>query len=582
MRPRPTTGPLPVLLSLLVCLSVPGAARAEPATPTPAQASEAQAQRDRAAANAMAGPGADADSLRDAARQMEAVAAYLDSAAVRPLGEGYLPLYIRNYDVRRDLAAIYARLGETGKALDTLEDMQAAMWLPALVPMLNQDPAFAALRGEAHFQALLKTAALPERLWKGPAADHPYRERLTVEDRVAGLSLFWAEARSYFVHFDHVPDLDWNQVYLDYLPKVMAADTTADYYRVLMRLAPLLQDGHTNIYAPKELEDRFYARPPVATTLVDDKVLVESVNSPSLARRVHPGDEILAIDGLPVRRYAEERVAPFASSSTPQDRAVRTYSYQLLAGDAGTPLKLSLRDAAGSVRDETVARSGYTDVQARPKFAFHMLPGDVAYIALDHFESDAGVQAFRAALPQVMKASALVIDVRRNGGGSAEFGNAILAYLTEASVPHAKEYYRINRSSERRGESDPILWQPPSEFPSATPLPHAVFTGKVAVLTGPKTFSAGEDFVLAFDALKRGITVGEATGGSTGQPMMFALPGGGMARICAKRDLQPDGKPFVGVGLLPAIEAHATVQSVRAGTDTVLQRALAALGAPSS
>jgi C-terminal processing protease CtpA/Prc len=567
-----------LLLPCSLALLLPAAAADSSLAPTRAQASEAQAQRMRGAANAKARDGADQASLAQAAKEMEAVAAYLDSPEVRELGQGFFPLYIRSVDVKFDLARIYARQGRNSDALVALEDAQAQAWMPAYGKMLASEPAFAPLRAEPRFQALLRTAALPARLWQGPAADQPYRERLTPEERIAGLSLFWAEARTYFVHFDHVPELDWNKTYLDYLPKVMAAETTEDYYRVLMQLAPLLRDGHTNIYPPQQLINRFFVQPPVKTALVEGKVLVESVSSARLGRQLHPGDEIASIDGVPVRRYAEERVAPFVSSSTPQDKLVRMYSYQLLLGAADAPLKLGLRDAAGREREETVARTGYDDVRAAPSFAFRMLPGEVAYIALDHFESDAGVKAFQVALPQIMGAKALVIDVRGNGGGSTSHAERILAYLSGDAIPRARSFWRHNDASTRgSGGGDPVVWARTYEFPRPPAAPHEIFKGKVAVLTGPKTFSAAEDFVLAFNAMKRGITVGEATAGSTGQPMLFSLPGGGKARICAKRDVLPDGERFVGLGLAPNLEAHPTVQGLRAGADPVLERALAAL-----
>jgi len=115
------------------------------------------------------------------------------------------------------------------------------------------------------FKAAPQASPLSERLYKAPAIATPYKPVLTVEEKVAGLSLFWAEARGSFVYFDHVPDLAWNKVYMDYLSKVIAAPTTRDYYRIMMRLAPLLQDGHTNIYPPRELGNEFYARPPMRT-----------------------------------------------------------------------------------------------------------------------------------------------------------------------------------------------------------------------------------------------------------------------------------------------------------------------------
>lgn len=97
------------------------------------------------------------------------------------------------------------------------------------------------------------------RLWQEPAGKVPYQPTLTVEQRIAGLTAFWSEARANFVYFDHVPDLDWNQTYLDFVPKVMAAQSTRDFYAVMMRLAALLNDAHTSIYPPAQLQDHFTA-----------------------------------------------------------------------------------------------------------------------------------------------------------------------------------------------------------------------------------------------------------------------------------------------------------------------------------
>jgi len=98
------------------------------------------------------------------------------------------------------------------------------------------------------------------------------------------------------------------------------------------------------------------------------------------------------------------------------------------------------------------------------------------------------------------------------------------------------------------------------------------------VLTSARTYSAAEDFAVAFDTMQRGRIVGEATGGSTGQPLILNLPGGVMARICTKRDTYSDGREFVGVGVQPQVVVHPTVADFRAGRDTVLEAALKSRG----
>jgi C-terminal processing protease CtpA/Prc len=99
----------------------------------------------------------------------------------------------------------------------------------------------------------------------------------------------------------------------------------------------------------------------------------------------------------------------------------------------------------------------------------------------------------------------------------------------------------------------------------------------VVVLAGPQTYSAAEDFLVAFHAIGRGQIIGEPSGGSTGQPLMFPLPGGGGARVCTKHDSYADGTEFVGIGVAPDRVVRPTIADVRSGRDAALDAAIAAV-----
>jgi len=88
------------------------------------------------------------------------------------------------------------------------------------------------------------------------------------------------------------------------------------------------------------------------------------------------------------------------------------------------------------------------------------------------------------------------------------------------------------------------------------------------------TASAAEDFLIYADNQKHMTTIGEPTYGSTGQPLMFELPGGGNARICTKKDTYPDGREFVGYGIQPDIMVEKTLEDYLEGNDPVLKAAL--------
>ena len=260
----------------------------------------AQIQATRIEVDAITGKDATPAQLKQGVARLQASLRALAQPDVEALAAGNPALYFRGHDVRIDLAKLYARLGMKDEALDTLEAAQRFAWIPDAMYPLAGDAAFASVRDTPRFKQIVRNGEIAARLAQGPASTVPYQETLSVEQRIAGLTQFWSEARASFAYFDHVPDLDWNQVYLDYLPKVMAAKTTREYYRVLMQLAPLLQDGHTNIYPPEELQDELFARPPLVAAMVESRVLVERIDSPALAQRIHVGDEIIAIDGVQV------------------------------------------------------------------------------------------------------------------------------------------------------------------------------------------------------------------------------------------------------------------------------------------
>ena len=564
-------------LLIILSLSTPAFAADSPAPPPDASAADAYryVRALRAEAQKLSAKQASLDDLKLAVTKYDAALRYLATPPVSERAVGNERLDAENINLLFPLAETYARLGMKEPALDALEKGARMIWLPPLVGYMG-NPSFASLRDEPRFQAVLSTMALPERLLKTPAIATPYKPVLSVEEKVAGLSLFWAEARQSFVHFDHVPALKWDEVYMQYLSKVIAAPTTRDYYLEMTRLAALLQDGHTNVEMPSELARGVSARPPLRTALVEDRVLVLHVGDEAVARRVRRGDEVIAIDGEPARRYAEQRVMPFVSSSTPQDRDVRTYGYQLLSGDEKQPVRLRLRGADGVEREELVERS--LPYRAPDAVGFKMLPGQIAYIALDQFENDREVKAFEHALPEILKAKGLVIDVRRNGGGSTDFGLAVLSYLSREPIASPYGFVRAEDPYTRAQGGPVVKWAPlPRNGELYRAAREQVFTGPVAVLTGARTFSAAEDFTAAYRLMKRGIVVGEATGGSTGQPLRFDLPGGGKARICIKRDVYPDGTAFVGKGIAPDIEVRQSVAALRAGRDLVVERAVAEL-----
>jgi len=330
------------------------------------------------------------------------------------------------------------------------------------------------------------------------------------------------------------------------------------------------------VYPPAAIRDTFYGGPGLHTQLVENDVIVTGVDDPSLlAQRWRVGDVLLKVDGEDIKRYAEREIAPYQSSSTPQDLQVRTFDYALLSGRAGSQFHVTVRNGKGKEEERVLTR---LTLENRSKLkkdgaSFKMRSDGIAVLTIDEFEDTEGTKALLANLPLINSAKGLVIDIRANGGGSTPVD--LLQVLTREPIRGPMMRTRSYMAADRaRGVLPGWTDAPPFEVP-ADPAHHVDVP--VAVLTSAQTFSAAEDFVAAFDAMHRGITVGETTAGSTGQPLFFQLPGGGSARICTRNDRSSDGTVFEGVGLRPTISVARTIKSIRRSTDIVLERAAGAL-----
>ena len=512
--------------------------------------------------------------LREILADLDAGLSKLSTPLNHDLAEGNIFLRFRRFNFLVDKIIVLDRLGDPLSAIGVWQELQQIAWFDLTI-LPNGGERFKRLLERAEAAGIRAQLTAAARWSTAEALSGAYRETLPIEERISGLSRIWAAARDGFVWFDHVPDLDWDRAYRDAIPRVIAAERTEPYYRELMRFMALLRDAHSNVYAPEEVGAQFYSRPGLRTAKIQAHVLVMEMMDEDLAQQaLRVGDEILSIDGIDVERYAKEHVAPYQSSSTSQDMETRTYSYALLSGPADRPVRLGVRDDHGRLATVTAPRAGYRSAP-RSRDSFAVRDDGFAVLIADQFENAAAADSLEKHLPELMSSKGLILDLRGNGGGSTHSGLQLLSWLSEAPLPSMRSLYRESDALDRArgGTIGQIKWRDVDRGGEFKLSRSQVFPGPVAVLIDARTFSAAEDTVAIFRLMRRGIIIGTASGGSTGQPWMFALPGGGKARICVKRDTYPDGTTFVGTGILPDIHVPLTIEDVRKGIDPVLERA---------
>ncbi|GAB3752492.1 hypothetical protein GCM10028817_17080 [Spirosoma pomorum] len=523
------------------------------------------------------------DSLKKAEQILLDALTYYHRPEVQELAKNNSSLFARKGDISYDLAVIQAKMNQPDKAAQTLTYPLSGKLASAYAGFINDEPAFASVRHRPAVAGLLSKALAGDRLFNSSALKTPYQVNISEDEKVAGLSKLWSEAKYNFAYFDHLPDLDWDKLYLDYLPKIRNTQSTAEYCQVLKNFCAQLHDGHTSVWAndPK-LADLLSRRPPIGAVLIEGNVVVENVLSDSLLQTgIRPGLAIVTIDGIPTIEYADRYVRPYQSGSTVQNVDVQTYQYNLLRGPKDKPVVITFRDARGQSFTRTLPRTGYGNLKPIPAFQFRILPGNVAYVQLNNFENDQALNGFKAAFDSIATTNSLILDVRRNGGGDSGYGWNILGYLTDKPMKTGSYESRIY-SPLRRARGEGVVLESVESGGNWPPNGKRLYTKPVVVLTSGQTFSAAEDFAVVFDVMKRGTIIGEPTGGSTGQPLAFSLPGGVMARVCTKRDMYPDGTEWNAKGIQPTLLVKPTLVDYQSGRDTVLEAALAHLGSTST
>jgi hypothetical protein len=176
------------------------------------------------------------------------------------------------------------------------------------------------------------------------------------------------------------------------------------------------------------------------------------------------------------------------------------------------------------------------------------LAGNVGYLELDHFaHSDFAAGPAAAAMTFLGNTDALIIDLRRNGGGSPQGVALLCSYFFDADKP-----VLLNTLYWRRGDRTDEFW-------TMKELAGPRYVGKdVYVLTSSRTFSGAEECTYNLQCLKRATIVGETTGGGAhpggtrpiGEHFMMFVPTG--------RAINPITKTnWEGVGVKPDIAASA-------------------------
>lgn len=439
--------------------------------------------------------------------------------------------------------------------------------------------------------------------------DHYNYTPWTAEQKLFALSKFWAEAKRNFVYKDRVGAERWDSLYQQLLRPAVETKNDREFHRLMNRFCSFLQDGHTEIYSNRICwaTNSGFDSLNWTTDYVGGKFFISSIKYPK-AKEIPAGSEIIEVNGMPVKEYYEKTIRPRVAASTEAYRLQR--GAEILLEDlyyTRYTIKLQLPDK--QYRTITMHHNwaqygeeedNLSTVPNRIEwefFKFKWLNDQIAYIKLETFDDDSICTLFENHLPELQKrAKKLIIDIRQNGGGNTAVGARILSRLTTDTLlvgskwstrTYNAAYAAWGQGLEPKdtvGDAQARLFYQnahdqafyhdtvPMQF--SYPAKRERLIVPTVILTGVGTLSAAEDFLILAENQKHITTLGQTTGGSTGQPIFFELIPGMTCRICTKKDTYPDGREFVGKGIEPDIPVALTLDAYKQERDITLEEAV--------
>ena len=248
------------------------------------------------------------------------------------------------------------------------------------------------------------------------------------------------------------------------------------------------------------------------------------------------------------------------------------------------------RQDPGHLSDEvwktaaSIIESKYAQGGLRPyckgRLQFGMLRNSIAYLRVTTFYdyADGGyaneLQCLQSSLTSMFesagKINGLVIDVRLNHGGDDPLGVEIASRLTD------KKYLAYSKAARNNTNLDAPLHlteqQPVWVVPAAAPG----FKGKVALLIGPDTVSAGETFTMALMGRKPHVVrIGLNTQGVFSDVLHRLFPNGWYFSLPNEIYYTADAAAFDAAGVPPDVHVpFFTPEDLKAARDAALEEAV--------
>ncbi|MGB6230377.1 MAG: S41 family peptidase [Litorimonas sp.] len=508
----------------------------------------------------------------------------------------------------------------THKTLKSILVLSTGLAILAVLPAPIPSEAMAQTKAQTQTHTQAQTQAAARSLSPAQVRDDVALARGAYEDIHPGYTRFADKAEL---------DAAWDGIVAR--AEAQGSLSESEFYLAVSETLALIRCDHTKAELSRAMKKNRKTAPvylPLRWTVVENRAVI--LDAPD-GGPVMAGDEILSIDGRTVAELqaALHRYIPVDGYNDHVREEGMAASLELMGGavdhfgallwDVPAQAVLELESADGQRRTATLDRVGHDDWTAiNVSDSGLNFPDSVsltpvgsrgAVLRIDTFvnyRNPVDPDTIYAPIFERLRAEGrdrLVLDLRRNGGGSTDASQGLFAYLIDA--PRRLSTAQIMRTLDHSAYEDHIsTWDKRAINPNRLGFrktetgeyalrgrfsddtdrikpARGAFDGELTVLTGRSNSSASTTLISGLRAARDVTLIGERTGGNPAGPtagsiFFLKLPESGLTlRLPIFRYVNNSGDVVDGVGLDPDIDAPTTVESLRAGTDPALDAAIA-------
>lgn len=428
-------------------------------------------------------------------------------------------------------------------------------------------------------------------------------------DWIADLGMIWKQTAAVFPYFDRI-SFDWDQVYREYLQKVMDTEGERELHLLLAEFVNRLGDGHTDYTPPAELL-RQTGHLPFELGYTDGAYYIGGIEK---GGEEHLLASVVGLNGIPFTEYlqmmfryvyhVENYIGPLQWRRY-LPLLLKREGNELTTSAGRWSFDLAAEKPELVTAPQPRAACKFEDI-TRKNLVLRLYSGKILYIRMDSCMYANAHQEVEKALTE-LRPKGVILDIRQNVGGMTLYGAQVAEKLISGQFSACRKRTRqmrgldiacasqyLSMSDEEIEESIATGLGDREEVERCRRVARgtlyenyentygskgakAIFTGPCVLLISRRTVSAAEDLTAMFQSAGRSRLIGTPTYGSTGTPLLQRLSRGGMLRVCSVGYRLLDGREFIGRGIQPDVVMDNTLEDLRKGKDRVLDYAISCL-----